>query len=492
MNRLRLIVCASLLVAVTQPSIAQATNTPNYGNITVFVPFVNAADVSNPVKYVSPSIRVGFDAPHAVDPSFTVTMDTGSVGIIVGSNYFVPPSDGRNNPSFVGPGSETLTSSGVIVKGDWYKTTVNLYDDTKIVATSTIPVLAVNNVSCEVNARDCHVTDSSGSNVHYFGVGFSGGAGQPQGTPEKNAFLNVTSVPLTSSLPSPGYILTTTGAQIGLTSSNSQGFTLIKLDPVLAPNATQWQTSPANPNVLTDWQHTKGTITVNGKSGRGVVLFDTGVSTGFLTPPVGVNPNTGTGPVNAECNGSSPPSCAVSGTTVRVSFPEKLSPIASFGYTVGAGNGAQNGNPLSPLAVSIDHNGAPFLNTTVRFLQAFDYMYDAGNGFTGLRTSGGTPAKYAWSRAASMTVAGTLNCFFRMAAPLLNSSGGRLRPTAYRWPFTYRYNQLKRTSIAVSSGSTATSNVPATKANNVYVVGPDNQLIDQGPVSGWMSAVGCQ
>jgi hypothetical protein len=168
---------------------------------------------------------------------------------------------------------------------------VNLYNDA-VVASSTVPVMAVTKVSCETGARACdpNTIDSTAAGTHYFGIGFAGGAGQPQGTPDKNAFLNVTSVPGGASLPSPGYILSTQGAQIGLTSSNTQGFAMIKLEPLLAPDFTQWQTAPASANVLTDWQHARGTLTVNGKSGNGGVLFDTGVSTGFLTPPIGVTP----------------------------------------------------------------------------------------------------------------------------------------------------------------------------------------------------------
>jgi len=481
-----------VLAAAAIPHAVQAAPSPHYGAVSVFVPFVNAAALSDPTKYVSPEIEVGFADPNAVGPSFAVTMDTGSVGIIVGSNYFAPPASGRDDESFIGPGSETLTSSGVIVAGDWYKTTVRLFDGDTLVATSTVPVLAVSKVSCEPNARDCHVSDASGANTHYFGVGFAGGAGQPQGTPDKNAFLNVTSVPGSASLPSPGYILTTQGAQIGLTASNAQGFALIKLEPVLAPNATQWQTPPASAELLSDWQHTRGVITVNGKSAPGVVLFDTGVSTGFLTPPLGVSPLTGTGPAGAECNGSTPPGCAVTGTSVRASFPQLPFPIASLNYTVGAGNGPQNGNPVSPFAVAVDHNGAAFLNTTVRFLQAFDYMYDAANGFTGLRTSGRTPAQFAASRPGSMTAGNAFQCFFSWAAPGLSSQRIRAAATAYAWPYTYRFDPRRQTAIAISSGSAAAGNAPATKANEVYSLGPGNQSTDLGPLSGWLTAVGCQ
>lgn len=481
-----------LLTSLMDPLAVQAASLPQYGDVSVFVPFVNAAALADPAQYVSPEIRVGFNGPNAVEPSFAVTMDTGSVGIIVGSSFFIPPANGRDDPSFIGPGSETLTSSGVIVAGDWYRTTVNLFNGATLVATATVPVLAVSQVSCEVNARDCHVTDPTGSNTHYFGVGFSGGAGQPQGTPDKNAFLNVTSIPGSSSLPSPGYILSTQGAQIGLTSSNAQGFALMKLEPLLAPNATQWQSAPANPDLLTDWQHTKGAITVNGRTGQGGILFDTGVSTSFLTPPIGVTPKTGLGPTGAECNGSSPPGCAVSGTTVRVSFPQLLRPIAALNFTVGAGNGPQSGNPVSPLAVSVDYNGAPFMNTTVRFLQAFDYLYDAANGFTGLKTTGKTPAQHAFSKAGSMAVGNTFQCFFNWAAAGIGARGARLAQTAYRWPYTYRSDPGRQIVVAISSGSAATGNVPATKANEVYILGPGNQVTDQGALSGWLAAAGCQ
>jgi hypothetical protein len=492
MSRPRLTLGVLALTGLLPALPLQAAPLPNYGDVSVFVPFVNAAAMGDPAQYVSPQIRIGFNAPNAVGSDFAVTMDTGSVGIIVGRNSFTPPAAGRNDPSFVGSGGETLTSSGIIIQGDWYRTTVNMFNGTTLVATATVPVLAVTSVSCAPDARACHVTDSSGADTRYFGVGFSGGSGQPQGTPEKNAFLNVTSVPGSASLPSPGYILTTQGAQIGLTSANAQGFALMKLEPLLAPNATRWLSPPANANLLTDWQHPRGTITVNGKSGQGAILFDTGVTTAFLTPPVGVSPNTGTGPAGAECNGSSPPGCAVSGTSVRVSFPQAFLPIASLNYTVGAGNGAQTGNPVSPFAVSIEHNGAPFLNTTVRFLQAFDYIYDAANGFTGLKTSGGTPAQFAASKPGSMSVGSTFQCFFNWAGPSLGFRPKRHQPTAYRWPFTYRSDPRRQTTIAISSGSAATGSVPATKANEVYLIGPGNQVTDQGPLSGWLTAAGCQ
>jgi hypothetical protein len=277
--------------------------------------------------------------------------------------------------------------------------------------------------------------------------------------------------------------------------SSYQGFALIKLEPLLAPNSTQWQTAPASANVLTDWQHARATITVNGRSGSGGILFDTGVTTAFLTPPIGVTPKTGMGPINpinAECNGSNPPSCAVSGTTVRVSFSNQTNPVASLNYTVGANNGSQSGNPVSPFAVSVEQNSAPFLNTTVRFLQAFNYIYDAANGFIGLKTTGTTPAKYAASTPSGLAVDGVFQCFFSWANANFGSPPNVSQVTKYSWPYTYRYGPNIQTYVGISSGNPASGNTPATDANNVYILGAGGQSTNEGALTGWLSAAGCQ
>src|SRR5258708_16890008 len=187
-----------LLVSAVYSLTAKGDAGPPYSGPSVFVPFVNSTQVSDPFQYVSPQISVGFNSPNATNAHavFNVTMDTGSVGIIVGSSYFSPPANGRSDSTFIGPGSETLTSSGIIFSGDWYKTTVNLYNGNTIVASSTVPVMAVTTVSCEPNARVCNPSTiaSTAPDTHYFGIGFAGWQGQPQGTPHKNAFLNVTSI----------------------------------------------------------------------------------------------------------------------------------------------------------------------------------------------------------------------------------------------------------------------------------------------------------
>lgn len=77
--------------------------------------------------------------------------------------------------------------------------------------------------------------------IQVMGVGFGRELdGQPQGTPDKNAFLNVRTIDGLSVLDNPlfrnGYVITQDGITIGLTASNTAGMNFSKL--TLRPNAT--------------------------------------------------------------------------------------------------------------------------------------------------------------------------------------------------------------------------------------------------------------
>ena len=154
--------------------------------------------------------------------------------------------------------------------------------------------------------------------------------------------------------------------------------------------------------------------------------------------------------------------------------------------------GLKAGNPVSPFAVSVEQNSAPFLNTTVRFLQAFNYIYDAANGFIGLKTTGTTPAQYAASTPSGLAVDGVFQCFFGWANANFGSPPNVLQVTKYSWPYTYRYGPNIQTYIGISSGNPASGNTPATDANNVYILGAGGQSTNEGALSAWLSAAGCQ
>lgn len=482
-------ISAVIFLAGAIYSLTAMGGSPYPSNATsVFVPFTNATALP---LVASPQIKVGFPNGNL----FTVTMDTGSVGLYMGSNYFPTPSQGTNDPSYVGPCTETLTSSGVIYTGSLYKSPVNLYNGNNMVATATVPVCAVSSQTCTTNARHC-TPDPSPVAVNYFGIGFGQEAsGQPNGTPDKNPFLNITNAGNLSPLPSYGYILTTQQAQpgvvIGLTPANTQNYAMIKLEPLLAPDNTQWQATPASANVMTDWQKAIGLVTVNGIAGYGSILFDTGVGTGFLTPPPPLANGaiaTGMGPQNAECNGGTTPSCAVQGTRVAVSFPGQAPslPIASFNYTVGSGNGPQTGNSISPYGVGVVNNSSTFLNTTFNIFNAYNYFYDNTYGFIGLQATGGAAASFAGSTP-GMDLQSVFQCFFSWVEGNFVSASGNT--TQYSAPYTYRFYPNSNIYVGISSG---VSGNPPSGVNYVFHGTNAATLQTDGPLFGWLANAGCQ
>jgi hypothetical protein len=466
----------------------------------VFVPFSNATSL--PIT-LGPQIRVGFpgNAGSNGETPFSVTMDTGSVGLYMGSDYFTPPANGSSDPSFVGTCTETLTSSGVVFTGALYRSAVNLYAGGNVVATATVPVCAVSAVSCTPTARACN-PDASPADVHYFGVGFGQEqAGQPNGTPDKNPFLNITSAGSLSPVPAYGYILTTAqgqpGAVIGLTPGNTQSFALIGL----APYPEYPPSNPASALITSEFQKAQGTITVNGVSSTGIILFDTGVSTGFLTPPLGLAVATGPGPSGAECNGNTPPTCAVAGTSVGVSFSDPPSPanpappgIAAFSYVVGS-----DASPISPFALTVVPRGAPFLNTTLSFLNAFDYLYDGTYGFIGLKALAATSsaagrrdaaAHHARATPGAMSIQNLHRCFFEWVERNAVTASDADKLTHHSSPYTFRRYGNHGASIGVSTGK---SGNPPTFVNHVVHMGPgDPEPRSDGLLSDWLSVAGCR
>jgi hypothetical protein len=215
---------------------------------------------------------------------------------------------------------------------------------------------------------------------------------------------------------------------------------------------------------------------------------------------VGLTVPVGTGPTNAQCSASyqPTPSCAVTGTHIQVAFPSRINPVASLNYTIGPNNGPQNGNPISPFGLTVANTitppRAPFLNTSVAFLQAFDYLYDAANGFLGLKAL--TISPYSASTP-SVALGSVFQCFFNSAGPIFGGSPFATligQPTGYSSPYTYRYNPAKNNYVAISSSIPAGISYAA--VNDVYIL-PNLQAQptysqDQGSLASWLQALGCQ
>jgi autotransporter-associated beta strand protein len=372
---------ASLAVALPNAVLAQGVSNLFTGLGTVWLPY--ATENGEPSSL--PQLKTTFGNSGLVN---YFTMDTGSTGIVVS-----PDRLDTTNLSSLGPGQITYSSSGKKLWGTYYQTTINFFNGDTIAATATVPVLVVDKQTCTQNPRNCTPKDHL-TGVSQMGIGFGQElAGQPTGTPDKNPFLNITATATPSgALPSGGYVVTATGVRLGLTAAEAKDFALVKLAPFrqfFTATRPEWVLAPAS-------------VSVNGRTGNGAVLSDTGVTGMYVTPPPGASIKTQPIVGGAECGNN----CAAPGTLVQVFMPGKANPIAAYGFTVGVNGGKQASNPLSPSFVSVDESsGTTFVNTTVNFFNGYDYLYDAVNGFVGYRPTGAVDARIA-SATPSMALQG--------------------------------------------------------------------------------------
>jgi hypothetical protein len=310
-----------------------------------------------------PKLRISFGAR-----SYAVVMDTGSTGILVSADK-IPNVD--TLPS-LGPGRLTYSSSGRIMTGKWVVTPVKLSGGNGAsITTRPIPVLAVTGIACMPHARRCEPQEAP-RGISMMGVGFGReGDHQEQSGPDKNPFLNVAPPGGQSAGADairPGYVVTRTGVQIGLTGKEREsGFALVKL-----------QRQPDG----RDWSQTPVCISVNGTqpAACGALLMDTGVTTMFLTVPDSQAPRsirTGRHPTSLR-----------EGTTLRFFIPNETAPLVNYGFKVG-----DDPNPMAPAKLDfIPRDRPPFVNTSVFFLNGFDYLFDAAGGQVGFRWTGHAPA----------------------------------------------------------------------------------------------------
>lgn len=334
----------------------------NYGNTSVFVPYVNAA--KNQELTRSPTINIGFNGNPNHSP---FVMDTGSVGIVASPDKFQPAKDAIN----LGPGRLYYSSSGIIEEGTWWTASIQIYDPHgNILATSYVPVLQVTSTRCAENARRCHVRKEP-TGISMMGVGFARESGeQPHGTPDHNPFLNLQYVLQQNQLKklpndwSSGYVFSKDGVYLGLTPQNTAGARFIKLMP--------W--AKYSTEKLPEWMPTPVTIKVNGVSGNGTILMDTGVNAAYLSPPHVAE----IGKL-VECPGSTRAECAPKGTVVHVYLPDEKNPVAQYSFTVGEEN-----NPMQPKQVHIVKREKIFLNSSRHILSKLTIVYDHGKGNIGI------------------------------------------------------------------------------------------------------------
>jgi hypothetical protein len=384
--------CLSLVLALVLARRGAAQETPSWNLYPSTTPSVQVAFANGAMSGSNGAqvyLKVG-----SVQGLFT--LDTGSCGILVSASR-TPGDEGYDGVggTLLGPGTETLTSSGIIFLGNLYRTAVELLDGAgATVATADVVVLQVTGMACSPGARSCTASNSS-SGVKYMGIGFNRGvstvtaaAGNAATGLPTNLFTNLVSpVGL-----APGYILSDGGVTVGLSAAATAGFSFVKLAPEASPSpdtqaGTVWQQAPAG-------------ITVGGATGQGTILPDSGIDYAFLSPEKFV----GVGPCPVSPPGGD--TCLLPGVAVQVALPTAAAPLVSYSPTL-------NGSAMAPTALSLNcpvessaacSSSATFLNSGRLFYKGLDYLFDPANGLVGYRATPGSPATVQ----AGLALAGTV------------------------------------------------------------------------------------
>ncbi|GGC73093.1 hypothetical protein [Chelatococcus reniformis] len=365
---LRACLAAAALAACTLlawPSAAQTEPSPAYGSGGhVYLPFVNrrpGSDIAYPPKL---RLSVGGRSRLAV-------VDTGSTGVVVAASAIA---DIDNLPN-LGPAGITYSSSGRIMRGDWIVVPVTLTGaDGASVTTRPIPVIAVRRIECTDRARNC-TPDDDPAHVAMVGIGFAREHDhQRRGTPQTNPALNLAGIG-TGGDWRRGYVVARDGIRLGLSADAVARFTFVKL---------------ARDEALGDWKTTPMCASVSGSDAAcGSVLVDTGVSDMFLTvPDAALEGHL----AQADLDGDDgrPRRRLADGTTLSFTLGEGApSGRVTYGFTVG-----DRDNVVAPRRVILvgGSDRKPFVNTSVRLLNGFDYLFDADAGYVGFRRTGRPPA----------------------------------------------------------------------------------------------------
>lgn len=339
---MRTALLATLLV--TLASAAQAQDPPDYARYRegLFLRYLDAAP-----GLLTRVPRIGLAFPGG--ERLSADLDSGSTGIVVAAAS-IPGFD--QLPS-QGPGKLTYSSSGRVMLGQWVVTPLALVGrEGASVQTEPMPVLAVTEVQCLDDARDCTPRQRP-EHIAMVGIGFAREADQQsQSTPDKNPLLCIAGGlgPRRQ-----GYILSREGVHVGLTGENTRGgFRYLKLDR-----------KPDN----SDWQATPACISVNGATppACGTLLVDTGVSVMYAMLPA----------VQAQGATETLPD----GTQVAISVGAGAAAFPLYSFAAG------DGSPLAPEAIHL--RVAPdrvFVNTSFHLLNGYDVLFDGEGGYVGFRS----------------------------------------------------------------------------------------------------------
>jgi hypothetical protein len=288
-------------------------------------------------------------------PRSIFQVDTGSAGVLAGCRQIGPYVCKTNQKFEFGYSSSRRYYSGI-----WAVACIDLQSTKKdeTATASTRPMwfrLALKKWQLDHEGKEINVVINP--DEHMMGVGFD--RGEKPDTPPPgpiNPFLLLKE--MCAGVMTPGYILTTTYIQIGITKESTQGFDIVQL-------------VRSNPD--SDWIAPKVKVRIPsaGISFDATLLVDTGLGYAIVQAPHGADP---------KLTSDKPPRVE-DGQTIKLST---LEPAETF-YKFVVGDTSKGTAPQYVRWTHNLHKNVPFINTSRHALSEVDYLYDAKAGHLGFK-----------------------------------------------------------------------------------------------------------
>lgn len=321
-------------------------------------------------------MRIG-TGDKAVEFKPTV-VDTGSTGFLLSAKQY--PGWTKEMAEKCDKGWEFLSSSKNLYSGRWIPTNITFLN-TSVPVTAMVPILAVEE---KTNCPKYNKTSGRGvcvsvagddppkptlmpSGIRYMGIGFGREHdGMPQGTPDKNAFLNIQKIGNETIQGNAnyrsGFIIGKEGITVGLTSNNTDGMNFASLEKRKdSTDKRDWNQSPGCVKIDDAKQYT-----------RLIVLVDTGVEQAYITLPKSTSVN-----LTMESNLADK-----SRVYWEVGNAGSKS-ILSSSWTVGNKEEAEKGVGTASVKVTLSDKIAPKLNTGRHLFRQWKLAFDADGGLFG-------------------------------------------------------------------------------------------------------------
>ncbi|PNP54432.1 hypothetical protein THARTR1_04989 [Trichoderma harzianum] len=284
------------------------------------------------------------------------------------------------------PGYQYLSSSTKLYRGAWVPFRLDFADPSGVpVNVSTeVPVLIVNEtLLCSGYdtkwKANCPEENTSNHNVNprgtrWWGIGFGReGDGQSEGTPDKNALLNIKSINGVNVSDSDsyrvGYSLRKNGVVVGLTEKNTRDYTWTKLEVQKG-----FSKDPRG------WRNVTGCVSIDGGSCRlSNILVDTGVTRAYLSTAdkeVRLVPS----------NSTSRAKILDEGQHVLVRFGIEPG-YAGIQYNFTTGSDSSVG-PDEVRTKLVKYGREEKINTGVHFYHEWESAFDADGGYWGVKYVG--------------------------------------------------------------------------------------------------------